>query len=51
MTYEEMKSYLLDELKEERDRFLAGRENKYSYIFMLCNDMGIIPDEEEEPRS
>lgn len=51
MSYEEMKAYLLDELKEERERFLAGRENKYSYIFMLCNDMGIIHAEEEAPRS
>ena len=43
MTREEMIEYLLDELKEEREKMLLGKDNKYSYIFMLCNDMGIIP--------
>ena len=41
MTIEEMKEYLLEELKEERNKMLMNQENKYSYIFMLCNDMGI----------
>lgn len=41
MTIEEMKEYLLAELKEERNKMLIKQENKYSYIFMLCNDMGI----------
>lgn len=41
MTIEEMKEYLLAELKEERNKMLMKQENKYSYIFMLCNDMGI----------
>ena len=41
MTIEEMKEYLLEELKEERTKMLMNKENHYSYIFMLCNDMGI----------
>ena len=45
MTREEMIEYLLDELKEEREKMLLGKDNKYSYIFMLCNDMGIIPED------
>lgn len=44
MTIEEMKEYLLDELKEERNKMLMNQENKYSYIFMLCNDMGITEE-------
>ena len=42
MSYDEMVEYLLDELKEERNKMLMNKENRYSYIFMLCNDMGII---------
>lgn len=42
---EEMIEYLLEELKEEEIKMLQSKENKYGYIFMLCNDMGIIPDE------
>ena len=45
MTREEMIKYLLDELKEERKKMLLCKDNKYSYIFMLCNDMGIIPED------
>lgn len=45
MTREEMIEYLLDELKEERKKMLLCKENKYGYIFMLCNDMGIIPED------
>lgn len=45
MSREEMIEYLLEELKEEEIKMLQGKENKYGYIFMLCNDMGIIPDE------
>lgn len=44
MTIEEMKEYLLDELKEERCKMLMNKENRYSYIFMLCNDMGITEE-------
>lgn len=42
MNYDEMVEYLLDELKDERNKMLMNKENKYSYIFMLCNDMGIV---------
>ena len=42
MTITEMKEYLLEELKEEKNKMLMNKENHYSYIFMLCNDMGII---------
>lgn len=44
MTITEMKEYLLEELKEERNKMLMNKENHYSYIFMLCNDMGIIEE-------
>lgn len=40
----EMVEYLIDELKEEREKMLLGKDNKYSYIFKLCNDMGLIPN-------
>lgn len=45
MKREEMIIYLLDELKNEKDKMIHGKENKYGYIFMLCNDMGIIPED------
>nr|DAR44496.1 MAG TPA: hypothetical protein [Caudoviricetes sp.] len=46
MTIDEMKEYLLAELKEERRKMLMNQDNKYSYIFMICNDMGIIDPKE-----
>ena len=45
MTIIEMKEYLLEELKEERTKMLMNKENHYSYIFMLCSDMGIIEEQ------
>ena len=42
MTITEMKEYLLEELKEEKNKMLMNKENHYSYIFMLCSDMGIV---------
>lgn len=42
MSQEEMIEYLLEELEYERSRMLEHKDNKYGYIFMLCNDMGII---------
>lgn len=44
MTANEMIEYMNEELKEERVKYLRGEENHYSYIFMLCNDMGIIKE-------
>ena len=44
MTIAEMKEYLLEELKEERKQMLMGKDNHYSYIFMICNDMGITEE-------
>ena len=44
MTINEMKEYLLEELKEERKKMLMGKDNHYSYISMICNDMGIIEE-------
>lgn len=38
-----MVEYLLNELKEEYNLWIMNKENNYSYMFMLCNDMGIIP--------
>ena len=45
MTITEMKEYLLEELKEERNKMLMNKENHYSYILMICNDMGIIEEQ------
>lgn len=45
MNFDEMREYLLEELKYERNKMLMNQENKYSYIFMLCNDMGIIEEQ------
>ena len=42
MTINEMKEYLLEELKEEKNKMLMNKENHYSYILMICNDMGIV---------
>ena len=44
MTLDEMKEYLLEELKEERNKMLMHKDNHYSYIFMICNDMGITEE-------
>lgn len=44
MSIEEMKEYLLDELKEERKKMLMKQPNNYGYIFMVCNDMGIVEE-------
>lgn len=44
MTPEEMKEYLLDELREERCKMLMNQENHYSYLFMICNDIGIVDE-------
>lgn len=46
MSKEEMVEFLLDELAEERQEMLMGKENKYAYLFMLCNDMGIAKKEQ-----
>ena len=44
MSQKDMIDYLLDELKEQKQKMLIGEENRYSYIFMLCNDMGITEE-------
>ena len=44
MTITEMKEYLLEELKEEKNKMLMNKENHYSYILMICNDMGIMEE-------
>lgn len=41
MSYDEMIDYLIDELREERNKWLSNKENKFGYTYMLCNDMGI----------
>lgn len=42
MSKKEMIEYLLRELYSEELLMMAGEPNNYGYIFMLCNDMGII---------
>ena len=44
MNINEIREYLLEELKEERQKMLMNQENHYSYLFMICNDMGIVPE-------
>lgn len=41
MSYDEMIDYLIDELREERNKWLSNKENRFGYTYMLCNDMGI----------
>lgn len=43
--YDEMINYLIDELKEEREKYLSGKDNHYGYIYMICNDLGIVIEE------
>lgn len=44
MNINEIREYLLEELKEERQKMLMNQENHYPYLFMICNDMGIVPE-------
>ena len=37
----------MDEMKEEREKMLKKHGSNYSYIFMLCNDMGLIDPAKE----
>ena len=41
MSKKEMVEYLKSALMEEELLMLAGKENNYSFLFMICNDMGI----------
>lgn len=33
--------FLKSELLEEKSKMLQGKENHYSYLFMILNDIGI----------
>ena len=44
MNTNEIREYLLNELHEEWKKMIMKQENSYSYLFMLCNDMGIVPE-------
>ena len=44
MNINEMREYLLEELHEEWKKMTMKQENNCSYLFMLCNDMGIVPE-------
>lgn len=44
MNSTEMKEYLLEGLKEEKSKLLRNVPNHYSYLFMICNDMGITEE-------
>jgi len=39
-TVEEIREYMLDELKREFHKMVMKEENNFGYIYMLCNDMG-----------
>ena len=41
---DETREYLIEELKHQRELWLMGKENRYSYIFMICNDLGITAE-------
>lgn len=42
MKKQEIIDYLLEELYLEESKMHAGLDNNYGYIFMICNDLGII---------
>ena len=42
MKKQEMIEYLREELYLEESKMQAGLDNNYSYIFMICNDLGIV---------
>ena len=37
--------YLSYELHTEKVKMLNGEENHYSYIYMICNDIGITDNQ------
>lgn len=47
MSIEEMKEYFKEELNEEKQKMLMNKENNYSYLWMITNDIGIFSDEEK----
>lgn len=48
MTQEEIKEYLLEELADQRRRYLTNDTNHYSYLWMILNDIGIETPEMED---
>ena len=42
MKKQDMIEYLREELLLEESKMQAGLDNNYSYIFMICNDLGIV---------
>ena len=42
MTIQEIKEYLKDELRDERNKANMNQPNNYTYLFMLLNDMGLL---------
>lgn len=42
MTIQEMKEYLKDELREEKNKANMNQPNNYGYLYMLLNDMGLV---------
>lgn len=47
MSIEEMKEYFKEELNEEKQKMLMNKENNYSYLWMITNDIGIFSNEEK----
>lgn len=47
MSIEEMKEYFKEELNEEHQEMMMNKENNYSYLWMITNDIGIFSDEEK----
>lgn len=41
MTMDELRDYLSTEIADERNKYLMGCDNHYSYLLMLCNDIGL----------
>lgn len=43
-TREDMKAFLLEELKEQHRKYDRGEANHYCYLHMLCNDLGVVEE-------
>lgn len=48
MTQKEIEEYLLEELADQRRRYLTNDTNHYSYLWGLLNDIGIETPEMDD---
>lgn len=45
MDVEQIRAYLLEELYLERYKWCTNEPNHYSFLYMICNDIGIVPED------